>query len=167
MEFYDVCAKIIDANQGNEAVDKVINEIKQCQMMFNCSVFTKELRRYITGIREGNPYNDMITKYKKEKEPNHYVMNLEEHKAKDLRKLLPWEQKKLYMKAVLVSLQLHQDLTDKDIKHLVKAMVYEDAKVFHNYKTGGDKLLTAPTINEEQPTSQAENKPKKRFKFFK
>ena len=167
MEFYDVCAKIIDANQGNEAVDKVINEIKKCQMMFNCSVFTKELRRYITEIRENNPYNDMITKYKKEKEPNHYVMNLEEHKAKDLRKLLPWEQKKLYMKAVLVSLQLHQDLTDKDIKQLVKAMVYEDTKVFRNYKTGGDKLLSAPTINEEKPAPKAEAKPKRRFKFFK
>lgn len=167
MEFYDVCAKIIDANQGNESVVQVINEIKKCQMMFNCSVFTKELRRYITGIREDNPYNDMITKYKKEKEPNHYVMNLEEHKAKDLRKLLPWEQKKLYMKAVLVSLQLHQDLTDKDIKQLVKAMVYEDAKVFRNYKTGGDKLLSAPTINEDKSEPQSEAKPKKRFKFFK
>ncbi len=143
MDFYQKCSAIIDANAGNESVAAVINEIKNCQMMYNCSVFTKELRRYITGLRENNPYDADITKYKMEKEPDSVLINLEEHKAKVLRTLLPWEQKKLYMKAVIASLKLHQSLNNKDIQQLLKAMVNEDASVFKHYDTGQGKLLTS------------------------
>jgi hypothetical protein len=141
MDFYQRCAEIIDANTGNESVDKIIQEIKKCQMMFNCSVFTKELRRYITETRSNNPYNDEITKLKLQKEPDIEVIDIEEHKAKVLRGLLPWEQKKLYMKAVIASLQLHQNLNNKDIHQLLKGMVYEDAAVFKHYETGHGKML--------------------------
>ena len=141
MGFYDKCAEIIDANTGNPSVDKIIQEIKKCQMMYNCSVFTKELRRYITEVRENNPYNDEITKLKLQKEPDIEVIDIEQYKAKVLRNLLPWEQKKMYMKAVIESIKLHQDLNDKDIHHLLKAMVYEDEKIFNHYKTGTGKVL--------------------------
>ena len=141
MEFYEKCAQIIDANAGNKSVDEIIQEIKKCQMMYNCSVFTKELRRYITEIRNNNPYNDTITKLKLQKEPESEVIDIEEHKAKVLRNLLPWEQKKLYMKAVVASIKLHQDLNDRDIYHLLKGMVYEDQKIFKHYETGAGKML--------------------------
>ena len=169
MEFYDVCAKIIDANENNEDVQKIMTEIKKCQMMYNCSVFTKELRRYITELREKNPYNDLITKYKKEIENNYVVIDLEEHKAKVLRQLLPWEQKKLFMHGVMVSLSLHQNLTDKDVKKLIKGMVEENVNVFNKYATGSTKLLAenCDSNNTDQSNNAQAEPEKKKFSFFK
>lgn len=167
MGFYDTCAKIIDANEKNEAVQKIMTEIKKCQMMYNCSVFTNELRRYITELRETNPYNNQITEYKKQIENNYAVVDLEEHKAKVLRKLLPWEQQKLFMYGVITSLSLHQKLTEKDIKKLIKGMVEENERVFNNYITGAEKLL-AENIEDNQAPQTTEAMPKKkRFGFFK
>ena len=90
---------------------------------------------------------------------------MESNKAKILRQLLPWEQKKMYMHATIVCLQMHQSLSDKDIKQLIKAMAIEDEKVFNHYETGCGKLLEAAANTETEPEPSEEPK-KRKFGLF-